>query len=252
MIRGSRSATVCGGYCPQCGRFHGLDTLKARVAGKQLMRFFDQYDHIDLGSPCCQADFRFSLQSLFGPARGKMFGVLLCRDGGGKEVVLHGFSGQFNGQWQVPGWVGPLFNERDFHRCADDVEREIKALGRRMEREEKGSDNWRWLKKCRRNLSRQLMQTLFCLYRVPDFRGNVYSLEQAFTGKFGIPTGAGDCCAPKLLAHAAARNLRPVSLAEFYYGRENLSATRMHKHFYPACKEKCRPILGTMLCGLEE
>ncbi|HHD63378.1 MAG TPA: hypothetical protein ENK96_03215 [Desulfobulbaceae bacterium] len=252
MFFGKKSLPGCSGYCKRCGRNHYLDSVLARTKAEKLMAFMDKYNHINLMTPKAQVTSRYTTNLLFSSAQGKMFGVLLCRNALGKEIVLYGFSGQFNGQWQVPGWVGPLFDERAFHQCADDTEREIKALGRSLEREAQGSDNRRQLKEYRRNLSRKLMQTLFSLYRVPDFRGNIYSLEQAFTGKTGMPTGTGDCCAPKLLAHAATHHLRPVSLSEFYYGRENSSGTRVHKQFYSACEEKCRPILGTMLCGIEE
>jgi hypothetical protein len=252
MVGKRKYLPACSGYCEKCGQEHYLDSALARKKAEELMAFMDKYGHVNLADPAASADSRYAINFLFGPDRGKMFGVLLCLNDFGKEVVLHGFSGQFNGRWQVPGWVGPLFDEQAFYRCAVDVEREIKALGRSMAGEEKGSDNWRQLKKRRRKLSRELMQSLFSLYRVPDFRGNSHSLEQAFTGKTGMPTGTGDCCAPKLLAHAADNNLLPISLIEFYYGRGNLSATRAHKQFYPACEEKCRPILGTMLCGIEE
>jgi len=67
-----------------------------------------------------------------------------------------------------------------------------------------------------------------------------------------IPTGAGECCAPKLLNYAALNGLKPVGLSEFYWGKENKSGTRQHKQFYPACVEKCQPILGFMLCGAEK
>ena len=48
------------------------------------------------------------------------------------------------------------------------------------------------------------------------------------------------------------RQRRLFGLAEFYWGRENRSGNRRHALFYPSCEEKCRPILGFMLCGLEE
>lgn len=212
----------------------------------------DSSGRIDFLQPTDRAAPSCSTEVLFGPARGKMFGVLLCRDTRGREVVLHAFSGQFNGQWQVPGWTGPLFDEEAFHRCHDEREREIKALGRAMDGKVKESEAWRALKNQRRQLSRNLMQDIFSLYRIPDFRGEEHLLLEAFTGKEGIPTGTGDCCAPKLLADAAGNNLLPVSLAEFYYGRENASGSCVHKRFYSSCTTKCQPILGAMLCGLEE
>ena len=252
MIGEKESAAGCSGYCPRCGREHYLDGLSARPAALVLMNFFDKHGHIHLQRPDSPPDSRTTTAPLFGPDRGKMFGVLLCRNALGKEVVLHGFSGMFNGRWQIPGWVGPLFDVDDFHQCVDPVEQTIKETGYGIDREPKGSAAWIRLRHRRRRLSRQLMRAIFSLYRIPDFRGNIHTLKQAFYGKNGIPTGTGDCCAPKLLAHAAKKKLRPISLAEFYYGRANASATRKHKLFYPACSEKCRPILGTMLCGIEE
>ena len=242
----------CAGYCPRCGRKHGLDGAAVRPAARALMRFFDDHGHVDLTGPDNAPDDRTTTAPLFGSERGKMFGVLLCRDVQGKTKILYGFSGMLNGHWRVPGWVGPLFNVDTFHHLVDPVERSIKELGRRMDGEQQNKTAWMRLRTRRRDISRQLMQRIFALYRLPDFRGRCHTLAQAFHGNGGIPTGTGDCCAPKLLAHAARHRLVPVSLAEFYYGRENASATRMHKHFYPACEEKCAPILGTMLCGIGE
>ena len=64
-------------------------------------------------------------------------------------------------------------------------------------------------------------------------------------------TICGDCCAPKLLDHAARNNLKPVGIAEFYWGPSNPSQTKKHGQFYPACRGKCEPILGHMLEGME-
>ena len=66
-----------------------------------------------------------------------------------------------------------------------------------------------------------------------------------------MPTGTGECCAPKLLHHAATHGLTPLGLAEFYVGRTNRSGTRRHGEFYAPCAEKCAPILGFLLCGVE-
>ena len=77
---------------------------------------------------------------------------------------------------------------------------------------------------------------------------------------FAFPAGTGDCCAPKLLHAAARRGLHPHSLVEFWYGAPPNTATkqgrhspegsqRVHKHAYGMC-ERCRQILGSMLCGV--
>jgi hypothetical protein len=96
------------------------------------------------------------------------------------------------------------------------------------------------------------MQDIHRLYTLTNFRGELRPLTEAFTASGGIPTGTGDCCAPKLLNQAIQKCLLPLGMAEFYWGRENSSQTRHHGRFYPSCDTKCTPILGFMLCGLDE
>lgn len=98
----------------------------------------------------------------------------------------------------------------------------------------------------RRALSREVSLLLHTDYTLHNLRGAPRPLTEAFTNP-GIPTGAGDCCAPKLLNYAAQNCLRPRSLAEFWMGTPKREG-RHHGHFYPACEEKCAPLLGFMLC----
>lgn len=98
-------------------------------------------------------------------------------------------------------------------------------------------------------MSQELMQKLHAIYRLANFRGQTSTLFAAYINDGGIPTGTGDCCAPKLLHQAATMNLTPVSIAEFYWGKVNRSQSRHHGRFYPSCREKCWPILGHLLCG---
>jgi len=65
------------------------------------------------------------------------------------------------------------------------------------------------------------------------------------------PSGAGECCAPKLLQAAYLRGWTPVAMAEYWYGRPKDGEVRVHGHHYPACRGKCRPVLGWMLQGLD-
>ncbi len=65
------------------------------------------------------------------------------------------------------------------------------------------------------------------------------------------PAGAGECAAPKLLQFAYLHGLRPVALAEFWWGTSPTSEIRQHRRYYPACRGKCEPILGHMLQGLD-
>jgi len=60
-----------------------------------------------------------------------------------------------------------------------------------------------------------------------------------------------DCCAPKLLQYAYQHQLKPVCMAEFWWGASPASEIRHHGEFYPACRGKCKPVLTWMLQGLD-
>jgi hypothetical protein len=216
---------------------------------KQLIALFEELQTIDVTLQTNDPK-RLSTDWLFGPARGKMFGVLECLDKTGQTVILRAFSGQYNGQWLVPGWMPPLFDVDTFNLLYLPVEKKIKEFGVKMENASDDHAEQRFLKQKRRLLSKRLMQELHALYRLHNFRGEQSGLAQVFTGEHGIPTGTGDCCAPKLLNYAAMHGLTPIGLAEFYWGKENPSKTRNHGCFSQACQEKCEPILGFLLCGL--
>ena len=197
------------------------------------------------------ANPEFSTDYLFGPARGQMFGVLVCQHSNGTLGTLKAFSGQYDGKWLAKGWVPPLFNVREMKSLCVSVETEIKQLGRDIESSAPGTSQQQQLIKTRRCLSQNLMRKIHDLYMLTNFKGQSAPLVRVFQGtNKGIPTGTGDCCAPKLLDYAARHHLTPLGLAEFFWGRENQSQTRQHKKFYPGCQEKCAPILGFMLCGL--
>lgn len=65
------------------------------------------------------------------------------------------------------------------------------------------------------------------------------------------PAGAGECAAPKLLQYAFLNKLKPIALAEFWWGMSPESEVKIHQEFYPACRGKCEPILSHMLKGIE-
>jgi hypothetical protein len=200
-------------------------------------------------SPSPAPDPSLSTDYLFGEARGKMFGALVGTDARGRGVTLYAFSGQYNGRWTVPGWVGPVFSTADFDRINRPGEKAIKELGGRIDRLPDTDPLRAELKKERKQQSRQLMQAIFGLYRLCNFRGETAPLEDIYDRPGLPPTGTGDCCAPKLLHHAALNRIRPEGMAEFYWGLENASGTRRHGRFYPPCSSKCQPILGFLLCG---
>ena len=109
------------------------------------------------------------------------------------------------------------------------------------------------LKARRRQMSDALQRWLFSQYSMLNALGERKDLCAIFaeTPQRVPPAGAGDCCAPKLLQHAYANSLRPVCMAEFWWGGSPKGEVRHHLHFYPACRGKCLPILGHMLKGLK-
>jgi tRNA pseudouridine32 synthase/23S rRNA pseudouridine746 synthase len=98
--------------------------------------------------------------------------------------------------------------------------------------------------------SANLQQRLFDSYKFLNAESEIKTLNDIFTN---IPptAGAGECAAPKLLQYAFLHKLKPICMAEFWWGKPPKSAIRKHGQFYPACRGKCEPILGHMLVGLE-
>jgi len=67
-----------------------------------------------------------------------------------------------------------------------------------------------------------------------------------------MPTGTGDCCAPKLLHYAATHGLKPLAMAEFWWGTPSTQDHKISGEFYGACRDRCQPLMGFLLSGLEE
>ena len=109
------------------------------------------------------------------------------------------------------------------------------------------------LKAQRKRMSDDLQRWLFSQYTMLNARGERRNLLSIFadTPRRVPPAGAGDCCAPKLLQCAFLNGLRPVCMAEFWWGASPAGEVRHHLHFYPACRGKCLPILTHMLQGLD-
>lgn len=109
------------------------------------------------------------------------------------------------------------------------------------------------LKEERRLRSAQLQQRLFEQFRLLNYKGEVRDLCDIFRESEGRipPAGAGECAAPKMLQYAFLHGMKPLAMAEFWWGGSPRTELRRHGHFYPSCKGKCRPILGHMLQGLE-
>ncbi|MCU0545149.1 MAG: pseudouridine synthase [Oscillatoriaceae cyanobacterium Prado104] len=105
----------------------------------------------------------------------------------------------------------------------------------------------RELKRRRKQISRQLQLQMHEAYSLLNFWGNSRSLQQLMPAG-AIPTGTGDCCAPKLLNYAATNNLKPLAMAEFWWGPR--SGDKIQGEFYGACGDRCQPLMGFLLSGI--
>ena len=109
------------------------------------------------------------------------------------------------------------------------------------------------LKKLRKARSKNLQKKLFAQYNFFNAHGEKKDLNAIFAElpEHTPPAGAGDCAAPKLLQYAYQHSLKPIAMAEFWWGAAPKSAIRQHKNYYPSCYSKCQPILNHMLQGLK-
>ena len=114
------------------------------------------------------------------------------------------------------------------------------------------------LKQERKLKSDHLQNWLFAQFNMKNGRGEEknlidifreYYIKRAFPGI--PPSGAGECCEPKMLQYAYSHHLHPLCMAMFWWGPSPKTEIRQHEHFYPACNGKCKPILTWMLQGLK-
>ena len=131
---------------------------------------------------------------------------------------------------------------RDFKRERDLVLQPLK------EAIADGDARMQVLKKQRRELSRTLQAQMHNAYVLTNFAGETRSLRQLIT-EGAMPTGMGDCCAPKLLHYAATHNLTPLAMAEFWWGNPSPDGYKIQGEFYGACVERCQPLMGFLLSG---
>ena len=105
------------------------------------------------------------------------------------------------------------------------------------------------LKAQRKQRSDALQQWLFTQTIFENYKGEHRSLADLFADTVMQipPSGAGECCEPKLLNYAYTHRLTPRSMAMFWVGPSPRHEVRHHLQHYPACSGKCKPILQWML-----
>ena len=177
---------------------------------------------------------------------GKMFGVLVYNgemiNGENGVNYLAAFSAKLDGSYHHEGFVPPVYE---------------------MTQEPVGKS---------RDESRRLQRLLFANYNFLNGKGESKNLLEIFKDVNPIipidewfdkskiinhksqilpPSGAGECCAPKLLQYALTHGLRPLQLAEFWIGAPSKTEIRQEGQFYAPCSGRCVPILRHMTQGLE-
>jgi tRNA pseudouridine32 synthase/23S rRNA pseudouridine746 synthase len=131
------------------------------------------------------------------------------------------------------------YRMRDFRKARKAALGELQAKVARLKQ---GMLEAKWE---RRKLSRQLQAELHQHFEdslLPQFPG---WMTQLFPQ--GARTGIGECCAPKLLYAANRLSLRPIAIAEFWWGPGTEGSLRENGTFYQACEERCQPLLGPLL-----
>ncbi|MBO4450948.1 MAG: RluA family pseudouridine synthase [Bacteroidaceae bacterium] len=172
-------------------------------------------------------------------SRGKMFGVLVVNTPQlSTFFALWAFSGLLDGSNTQEGFVPPVF---DLQKENEYFQQEDAIISRMPDGEEKS------------NRSRALQMWLFRQFNFLNAHGQSMNLCDIFDKETCRipPSGAGECCAPKLLQYAYSHHLHPVCMAEFWLGASPKGEIRYDGEYYPACQSKCKPILRHMLKGLD-
>jgi tRNA pseudouridine32 synthase/23S rRNA pseudouridine746 synthase len=142
---------------------------------------------------------------------------------------------------------------RHDHFRMKDLKRQWKVLLERLEQQLAPRQiDLQALKLLRRDKSAALQQHIFDHYFFLNQAGERKSLADIFQRHAATPppAGAGECAAPKLLQYAFLHNLKPIAMAEFWWGESPAGELRKHGQFYPACRGKCEPVLAHMLDGI--
>lgn len=179
---------------------------------------------------------------------GKMFGVLVVQKQDNTYAYLGTSSGELSRKNTCERFTPPVFDESTDNYFINRDMTEITVITNQI-KNAKTSAEAKALKEFRSEKSKAVQKKLFEHYAFLNIHGEVQNVLQIFEnsdhGK--PPASTGECAAPKLLQYALKNNLKPIAIAEFWWGNTLKGTERKHKVFYPSCKNKCRPILEFML-----
>jgi tRNA pseudouridine32 synthase/23S rRNA pseudouridine746 synthase len=196
-------------------------------------------------------------ESALGKVIGKMFGILVVETSANEIGYLAAFSGKLADSNKHAQFVPPVFDTLEENGFLNEGMQELTKMSQEISmlkvlKPEDFEKQVQSLKKKRRNYSIALQSQIFDHYHFLNQAGEEKNIVDIFktAGYKSPPAGAGECAGPKLLQYAFQHQMKPLAIAEFWWGLSPKSATWKHKQFYPCCKEKCEPILIHMLKGM--
>lgn len=220
------------------------------IAAKQLQAYLNN-----------QKDWEHNFglgQGQEGSIIGKMFGVLVVQNSRNELGYLSAFSGKLAGGNHHSKFVPPVFDSLHQDSFLNNGMAELSRMNEEIKKAEalKQDDQKERiieLRKVRKIHSNSLQNELFNHYNFLNNRGEEKSLNEIFKAASykNPPAGAGECAGPKLLQYAFQHRMKPLAIAEFWWGQSPKSAQWKHTNYYPCCKEKCEPILAHMLDGID-
>ena len=208
--------------------------------------------------------------------KGEMFGVLIVSGPTPALGFLAAYAGLLAGRNDWDWFVPPIYDAQQPDGHFKQTEAKISVLNKEIEsleaqlqssespnttpslnREGRGGSPLLSLKHQRKQMSNDLLLWLFEQYNLINYKGEVrnvvdiwrdYHNSPKLLRKFPLPPGGtGECCAPKLFQYAFQHGLKPLAIAEFWWGESPKREIRHHFQFYPACNGKCKPILTWQL-----
>ena len=189
-----------------------------------------------------------------GTVIGKMFGVLVVQNEDEIVGYLAGYSGKLAGGYHQSLFVPPVFDGLTEGSFLNEGMEELSRINLKIKKLEEENHalamaEIQTLKTTRRENSIRIQNQIFDSYQFLNRDGILKNMRDIFMDWNGTkpPSGAGECAGPRLLQYAFEQNLKPLALAEFWWGQSPKSDFWQHEQFYPACKEKCAPILDFML-----
>lgn len=184
----------------------------------------------------------------FSSQKGKMFGILVVKKEDNTYGYLGTVSGKLSQNTKCDRFIPSVFDNSVGDYFINEGMTELTKIGNRI-LNTNCSSSINSLKEIRKQKSIALQQRLFENYHFLNLSGKEKNLLQIFEdsshGK--PPSAAGECAAPKLLQYAIQHQLKPIALTEFWWGSSIQNKEMEHAAFYPACRNRCRPILEYIL-----